>query len=124
MRVALNAQTGKMLLLAGMTDNPETEAAMLEYLFYRRLLKKIGNGNQKKGKAMLALIASRLDEARKKHPGHNYTLIDGAMALESECKEFKQAMLRETPDRQLSEILDAATVCIRIIGREYTKRLD
>lgn len=97
---------------------------MLGYLFYRRLLKKIGNGDVKKGKAILALIASRLDEARKKHPSHNYTLLDGATALESECKKFKQAMLRETPDRQLSEILDATTVCIRIIGREYTKSLN
>lgn len=96
---------------------------MLDYLFYRRLLKKIGNGDLKKGKAMLALIASRLDAAREKHPGQNYTLLDGAMALESECREFKQAMLRETPDRQLSEILDATTVCLRIIGREYTKRM-
>lgn len=80
----------------------------------------IGNGDCKAGKALLEKLAERMTEARIKHPDwQGKGKYWGLAAVEGEMREFRQAVLSESKERQVSEGLDLITTTVRHILDEH-----
>lgn len=62
----------------------------------------------------LAPLATAIDVARAKHPGGP----DGMRSLAEELGEVASAIRRESPERVREELLDLATVAMRLYLRE------
>lgn len=87
-------------------------------------LQKLGNGDAQWGWDMLCAVATRLQEARKKHPRFAETPVDAAEVVGAETNELIHAVYFETAGRQQDEALDVIATAIRFYNREYESNGD
>lgn len=86
----------------------------------REVCRVIGNGDVRAGRDLLAKLADRMIEARIKHPDWaGKGKYWGLAAVEGEMAEFRQAVLSESKERQVSEGLDLITTTVRHILDEH-----
>lgn len=82
--------------------------------------KSIGNGDADKGRELIWKLAVRMNEARIKHPDwEGKGKYWGLAAVEGEMAEFRQAVISESKERQVSEGLDLITTTVRHILDEH-----
>lgn len=94
----------------------------LDKVTYLRMRKAFGNGNEKRGRAIIQAVALRLEHARRQHPAEEWqgqSAEYGLAAIEGEVAELRHAVEHETPGRVADEALDAVATLIRTLGEEY-----
>jgi len=91
----------------------------LDKVTYRRMRKAFGNGNERKGRAIMQAIALRLEEARGKHPVYAEGAYHALGVIHAEFKELEHAVEHETESRQKDEALDVVATAVRFLGEEY-----
>lgn len=74
----------------------------------------LGNGGQRGGAAMIAALARRMEEARKKHPVFAEGKYHALGVIGAEYEELVRAVERETPERIRDEALDVAVTALRL----------
>ena len=91
----------------------------LDRATYRRMRKAFGNGNERKGRAIMQAIALRLEQARDKHPLYAEGPCHALGVIHAEFKELEHAVEHETESRQMDEALDVIATSVRFLGEEY-----
>lgn len=91
----------------------------LDKVTYLRMRKAFGNGNEKRGRAIMQAIALRLEEAREKHPVYAEGPYQALGVVHAEFKELEHAVEHETESRQKDEALDVIATSVRFLGEEY-----
>lgn len=91
----------------------------LDKATYRRMRRAFGNGNEKRGRAIMQAIALRLEEARNKHPLYAEGQYQALGVIGSEFHELEHAVEHETESRQMDEALDVIATSVRFLGEEY-----
>lgn len=91
----------------------------LDKVTYLRMRKAFGNGNERKGRAIMQAIALRLEEARGKHPMYAEGPYHALGVIHAEFKELERAVEHETESRQMDEALDVIATSVRFLGEEY-----
>lgn len=91
----------------------------LDKATYRRMRRAFGNGNERKGRAIMQAIALRLEEARGKHPLYAEGPYQALGVVHAEFKELEHAVEHETEARQKDEALDVVATAVRFLGEEY-----
>ncbi len=91
----------------------------LDKATYLRMRKAFGNGNEKRGRAIMQAIALRLEEARGKHPVYAEGPYHALGVIHAEFKELEHAVEHETESRQMDEALDVIATSVRFLGEEY-----
>lgn len=91
----------------------------LDKATYRRMRKAFGNGNERKGRAIMQAIALRLEEAREKHQVYAEGQYQALGVIHAEFKELEKAVEHETESRQMDEALDVIASAVRFLGEEY-----
>lgn len=91
----------------------------LDKCTYLRMRRAFGNGNEKRGRAIMQAIALRLEEAREKHPAYAEGPYHALGVVGSEIRELEKAVERETESRQKDEALDVVATAVRFLGEEY-----
>lgn len=91
----------------------------LDKATYRRMRLAFGNGNEKRGRAIMQAIALRLEEARGKHPLYAEGPYHALGVIHAEFKELEHAVEHETESRQMDEALDVIATSVRFLGEEY-----
>lgn len=91
----------------------------LDKATYLRMRKAFGNGNERKGRAIMQAIALRLEEAREKHPVYAEGPYHALGVVGSEFRELEKAVEHETESRQKDEALDVIATSVRFLGEEY-----
>ncbi len=91
----------------------------LDKVTYLRMRKAFGNGNERKGRAIMQAIALRLEEARGKHPVYAEGPYHALGVIHAEFKELEHAVEHETESRQMDEALDVIATSVRFLGEEY-----
>ncbi len=91
----------------------------LDKATYLRMRKAFGNGNERKGRAIMQAIALRLEEARGKHPLYAEGPYYALGVIHAEFKELEHAVEHETEARQKDEALDVIATSVRFLGEEY-----
>lgn len=91
----------------------------LDKVTYLRMRKAFGNGNERKGRAIMQAIALRLEEARGKHPVYAEGPYHALGVIHAEFKELEHAVEHETEARQKDEALDVIATSVRFLGEEY-----
>lgn len=91
----------------------------LDKATYLRMRKAFGNGNERKGRAIMQAIALRLEEAREKHPVYAEGPYHALGVMHAEFKELEHAVEHETESRQMDEALDVIATSVRFLGEEY-----
>lgn len=91
----------------------------LDKVTYLRMRKAFGNGNERKGRAIMQAIALRLEEARDKHPLYAEGPYHALGVVGSEFRELEKAVEHETESRQMDEALDVVATAVRFLGEEY-----
>ena len=91
----------------------------LDKATYLRMRKAFGNGNERKGRAIMQAIALRLEQARDKHPLYAEGPYHALGVIHAEFKELEHAVEHETEARQKDEALDVIATSVRFLGEEY-----
>jgi hypothetical protein len=91
----------------------------LDKATYRRMRRAFGNGNEKRGRAIMQAIALRLEQARDKHPLYAEGQYHALGVIHAEFKELEHAVEHETESRQMDEALDVIATSVRFLGEEY-----
>ena len=78
----------------------------------------LGNGGQRGGAVMIAALARRMEEARKKHPVFAEGKYHALGVIGAEYEELVRAVERETPERVRDEALDVAVTVLRLWAGE------
>lgn len=94
----------------------------LDKATYLRMRKAFGNGNERKGRAIMQAIALRLEHARKEHPVDEWrggSATYAMSAIEAEMSELLWAVHHETPASEKDEALDVIATLVRFLGEEY-----
>lgn len=91
----------------------------LDKVTYRRMRRAFGNGNERKGRAIMQAIALRLEEARGKHSIYAEGPYHALGVIHAEFKELEHAVEHETESRQKDESLDVIATSVRFLGEEY-----
>ncbi len=78
----------------------------------------LGNGGQRDGMAIIAALARRMAEARKKHPVFAEGKYHALGVIGAEYEELVRAVERETPERVRGEALDVAGTALRLWAGE------
>lgn len=94
----------------------------LDKATYLRMRKAFGNGNEKRGRAIMQAIALRLEHARNAHPAEEWqgqSAEYGLNAIEAEVAELMHAIQHEAPGREKDEALDVIATGVRLLGEEY-----
>lgn len=78
----------------------------------------LGNSGQRDGMAMIAALARRMAEARKKHPVFAEGKYHALGVIGAEYEELVRAVERETPERVRDEALDVAVTALRLWAGE------
>ena len=78
----------------------------------------LGNGGQRGGAVMIAALARRMEEARKKHPVFAEGKSHALGVIGAEYEELVRAVERETPERVRDEALDVAVTALRLWAGE------
>jgi UTP:GlnB (protein PII) uridylyltransferase len=78
----------------------------------------LGNGGQRDGMAIIAALARRMEEARKKHPVFAEGKYHALGVIGAEYEELVRAVERETPERVRDEALDVAVTALRLWAGE------
>ena len=78
----------------------------------------LGNGGQRDGMAIIAALARRMAEARKKHPVFAEGKYHALGVIGAEYEELVRAVERETPERVRGEALDVAVTALRLWAGE------
>lgn len=78
----------------------------------------LGNGGQRGGAVMIAALARRMEEARKKHPVFAEGKYHALGVIGEEYEELVRAVERETPERVRDEALDVAVTALRLWAGE------
>ena len=78
----------------------------------------LGNGGQRDGMAIIAALARRMAEARKKHPVFAEGKYHALGVIGAEYEELVRAVERETPERVRDEALDVAVTALRLWAGE------
>ena len=78
----------------------------------------LGNGGQRGGAVMIAALARRMEEARKKHPVFAEGKYHALGVIGAEYEELVRAVERETPERVRDEALDVAGTALRLWAGE------
>lgn len=78
----------------------------------------LGNGGQRGGAVMIAALARRMEEARKKHPVFAEGKYHALGVIGAEYEELVRAVERETPERVRDEALDVAVTALRLWAGE------
>lgn len=91
----------------------------LDKVTYLRMRKAFGNGNERRGRAIMQAIALRLEEARAKHPKFAESEVHALSVIDSEMSELKHAVYYEAPGREKDEGLDVIATTVRFLGEEY-----
>lgn len=91
----------------------------LDKATYHRTRKAFGNGNEKRGRAIMQAIALRLEQARDKHPLYAEGQYQALGVIGSEFHELEKAVEHETESRQMYEALDVIATAVRFLGEEY-----
>ena len=78
----------------------------------------LGNGGQRGGAVMIAALARRMAEARKKHPVFAEGKYPALGVIGAEYEELVRAVERETPERVRDEALDVAVTALRLWAGE------
>ena len=78
----------------------------------------LGNGRQRGGAVMIAALARRMEEARKKHPVFAEGKYHALGVIGAEYEELVRAVERETPERVRDEALDVAVTALRLWAGE------
>ena len=74
----------------------------------------LGNGGQRDGMAIIAALARRMAEARKKHPVFAEGKYHALGVIGGEYRELVHAVEHETPERIRDEALDVAVTALRL----------
>ena len=74
----------------------------------------LGNGGQRGGAVMIAALARRMEEARKKHPVFAEGKYHALGVIGAEYEELVRAVEREPPERVRDEALDVAVTALRL----------
>ena len=91
----------------------------LDKVTYLRMRKAFGNGNERKGRAIMQAIALRLEEARDKHPVYAERPYHALGVISSEFHELEMSVEHETESRQMDEALDVIATSVRYLREEY-----
>lgn len=94
----------------------------LDKVTYLRMRKAFGNGNEKRGRAIMQAIALRLEHARREHPVEEWSGNSakyGLSVIEAEVSELRYAAKYEAPGRVTEEALDVVATAVRFLGEEY-----
>ena len=78
----------------------------------------LGNGGQRDGMVIIAALARRMAEARKKHPVFAEGKYHALGVIGAEYEELVRAVERETPERVRDEALDVAVTALRLWAGE------
>ena len=79
-----------------------------------------GDGDEKRGHALLGEIVARLKHAREKHVWHGIPHDKAMGAVIGETTEFVSAAVKkEGEDREHDEALDVIATAVRFSGREW-----
>ena len=78
----------------------------------------LGNGSVQAGMAIIAALARRMAEARKKHPVFAEGKYHALGVIGAEYEELVRAVERETPERVRDEALDVAVTALRLWAGE------
>lgn len=89
---------------------------------YIRACLAFGNGDLGRGRKIMFILASRLEEAREKHPLFAESAEEALKVIESKYRELQYATEQEFLDRQSDEALDVATAAMRFMNGEYLGR--
>lgn len=79
----------------------------------------LGNGNVQAGHGLMAALAKRMGEARKKHPVFAEGKYPALGVIGAEYEELTRAVEKETPERMRDEALDVAVTALRLWLGEY-----
>ena len=74
----------------------------------------LGNGNVQSGHGLMAALAKRMGEARKKHPVFAEGKYHALGVIGEEYRELVHAVEHETPERICDEALDVAVTALRL----------
>lgn len=91
----------------------------LDKATYRRMRRAFGNGNERRGRAIMQVIALRLEHARREHPLFAEGPYQALGVIGSEFRELEHAVEHETESRQADEALDVVATAVRFLGEEY-----
>ncbi len=91
----------------------------LDKATYRRMRRAFGNGNEAKGRAIMQVLALRLEHARREHPVFADGVVHALAAINGEMSELVHAVYYEAPGRERDEALDVIATAVRFLGEEY-----
>ena len=91
----------------------------LDKVTYLRMRKAFGNGNEKRGRAIMQAVALRLEHARRQHPVFAGDAVHALAAVSGEMSELVHAVYYEEPGREKDEALDVIATAVRFLGEEY-----
>ena len=91
----------------------------LDKVTYLRMRKAFGNGNEKRGRAIMQAVALRLEHARREHPLYAEGPYQALGVIGSEFRELEHAVEHETAARAMDEALDVVATAVRFLGEEY-----
>lgn len=86
---------------------------------YRAMRRAFGNGNERRGRAIMEAIALRLNHARTKHAVFAEGSPQALGVIQAEMDELTHAVEHETEARQLDEALDVVATCVRFANGEH-----
>ena len=79
----------------------------------------LGNGGQRDGMAIIAALARRMAEARKKHPVFAEGKYHALGVIGAEYHELEKAVEYESAERMADEALDVAVTALRLWCGEH-----
>lgn len=78
-----------------------------------------GNGDLRRGRQIMEIIALRLEHARTKHPVYAQGKYHALGVIRSEFRELEHAVEHESPARQFDEALDVIATAVRFLNGEH-----
>ena len=93
---------------------------------YVRACMAFGNGDIGRGREILFAVATRLEEARRKHkwPAEAYGKYQALGVIGAEYQELVHAVEKESSARMYDEALDVIATTVRLYGGEHKPKKD
>lgn len=92
----------------------------LKGIVFEQVAQVLGNG-EARGLDLAWAIATRLQEARAKHPHFASDRWQAMAVIRAEYLEFEHAIAWQTEKRQRDEALDVIVTCIRFLNGEHER---